>query len=142
MIDGIRRRFANAIDDDAWNADQELEPEVEEPSCFSKDTEAIFARTQSTTEPSSNDIKMADYFKGLVRTAIANGGRYPDHQISVPWLRMILAGLEMRHIEPKMMWAKVDSSSPGEGSLSEMPSHSELFPSSRDTRSGLQPYLG
>jgi hypothetical protein len=142
MIDGIRRRFARAKRDDAWNAEKELEPKVEEASCFSKDTLVNLARTRSATDPSSNDIKMADYYKGLVRTAIANGGRYADHPISVPWLRMILAGLEMRQNEPKTMWAEVDSGSPGFGSLSEVPSYSDLFPSIRDTPSGLRPHLG
>jgi len=140
MIDEIRRRFGRSADKDPWDANQELEPEEGEASPLHIDTAVLLAGTQPETV--SNDLNTLDYYKNLVRTAIENGGRYADHQISIPWLRMILAGLEQKRIDPEMMWEGVDGGTPNGGLLPAIPSYNDLFPSERDTPQNLQPSLG
>ena len=138
MIDGLKRRFAKSIDD-PWDADQELEPEVEEASELPTDTAVLLAATQATVPTRSNEIDTTEYYQGLVRTAIENGGKYNGHQIPIPWLRMILAGLESRHVDPEMMWYDADAASLGDAPLPEIPSYEDLFPSERDFPTGSGP---
>ncbi len=134
MIDGIRRRLEKSAGKDPWDADQEFEPEeVDAPSVLSTDTAVLFAAAQAETV--SNDLNPLDYYKNLVRTAIENGGRYAGHQISIPWLRMTLAGLELKRVDPEMLWEGVDGGAPDDG-LPAIPSYNDLFPSDRDAPSG------
>lgn len=139
MIDGIRRRFAKSVDRDVWDADQELEPELEESSELPTDTAVLLAATRVTGEFSPSGSDSADYYKRLVKTAIENGGKHGDHQIPLPWLRMILAGFESKHIEPETMWYGMDESSPGDAPLPEIPAYTDLFPPERDVPTGPGP---
>jgi hypothetical protein len=87
-------------------------------------------------EFSPHDDITQDYYKNLVATAIHNEGWLAGHQIPIPWLRMILAGLEMKHIEPEMMWYGVEAGSAGGKSLPRIPSYGVLFPSDPDVSRG------
>ena len=138
MIDGIRRRL-KSVDRDPWDAEQELEPEAEEASELPTDTAVLLAATQVTAGFAPNDTNTADYYKNVVRTAIENGGKYGDHRISIPWLRMILAGLEWKRVEPEAMWYGVEASTPSGSSLPEVPPFDDLFPSERDVPTGPGP---
>lgn len=138
MIDGIKRRFTKSIDSDPWDADQELEPEVEEASELPTDTAAILAATKAAT-PSSNRVDVAEYYKGLVATAIENDGKYGEHRISIPWLRMISAGLDWRRIQPEDMWYGADAEVPGESPLAGRPAFKDLFPPEGDFPAGPGP---
>lgn len=137
MIDGIRRRFGRLTENDPWDAEQELEPEVEEASELPvpTDTDVLLAATQAASgfSPGAGDIK--EYYKGIVKTAIENDGKYGEHQIPVPWLRMILTGLESRHIDPDRMWYEADLEGPVDP-LPEIPAYDDLFPADRDPPRG------
>lgn len=131
MIGAIRRRIANSAREGIWNADQAFKPEdveSEEPH-----TNAAPLLVAPPTAPGylPGDESLADYYKGIVRTAIENRGRYGDHWIPVPWLRMILAGLESRHVDPDLLWYEADIESAGIPSA-EVPSYEELFPAESD----------
>jgi hypothetical protein len=136
MIDGIRRRFAKSPDQEAWNADQGLAPELEKNTQLPTDTAVLIAATHATGEFSPGDENKRDYYKVLVATAIQNGGWHGGHQIPVPWLRMILAGLELKRIEPEMMWYEVVADSSTLDPASKIPSYDHLFPSDRDLLKG------
>ena len=127
MIDGIRRRFGKSIDKDPWDAEQSLKPEAPEVSELPTDASLLLAATPPLGEftPSDEDV---DFYKSLVSTAIENGGRLGGHEISVPWLKMILAGLEMRPIEPEAMWYGVDAARNGRGPPPLIPPYDDLFP--------------
>jgi hypothetical protein len=132
MIEGIRRRFEKSIIQDPWNADQEPKPEVEGNTKLPADTAVPVAARHGDGQFSPHDENAQDYYKNLVATAIQTGGWLEGHQIPIPWLRMILAGLEMKRIEPEMMWYEVEAGSVWSESLSRIPSYSVLFPSDPD----------
>jgi len=64
----------------------------------------------------------------LVRAALAQGGRFGDREIPVPWLRRILAGLEGRHIDEEAMWEGI-AAPPRKDPVEESAGYQELFPS-------------
>lgn len=130
MIDGIRRRFTNSIAEDTWDADKALQSE-EAAQALPTDTAVLLAARQVSPGYSPGDGDPTEYYKSIVKTAIENGGEYRNHRIPVPWLRMILAGLESRPIDPDKMWYQVDSESPGDP-LPEIPSYEVLFPTERE----------
>jgi len=66
----------------------------------------------------------------VVRAAMAQGGRFGDREIPVPWLRRILAGLEGRRIDEEAMWEGI-ASPPRKEPVEESPTYQELFPSPR-----------
>jgi len=140
MIDGLRRKFAKSIDKDPWDTEQEFEPEVEveaaEAPELPTDAAVIAAATQMGPPSPTNDVDSGEYYKDIVRTAIENGGKYGDHLIPIPWLRMILAGLEWRRIDSEMMWYGVEASSPGADELPKIPSYGDLFPPEPDAPAG------
>ncbi len=140
MIDGIRRRFAKSTDKDPWDTEQEFEPEAEieesEVSELPTDTAVMLAATRISPSSTTNDVDSGEYYKNILKTAIQNGGKYGEHQIPTPWLRMILAGLEWRHIDPELMWYGFDPSTPGIENLPKIPSYEDLFPSDRDSPTG------
>ncbi len=138
MIDGLKRKFVKSIDKDPWDADQEFAPEVEEASELPTDSAVLLAATEAIDTSGSNEIDTAEYYKGLVRTAIENGGKYHGHQIPIPWLRMILAGLESRHVDPEMMWYDAGAAAL-DSPLPKTPSYEELFPSEADFPTGPGP---
>jgi hypothetical protein len=125
MIDELRRRLTESIDRDPWDADQELQPENEETSELPTDKAVLPASAKMTTQPTSNEVNLQDYYRGLIITAIEQGGSYRGQQMSVPWLRMTLAGLESRPIEPEAIWEGAAKSAPDQ--LAEIPSYDDLF---------------
>ena len=131
MIGGIRRRFSGSTDQNAWDPDQELKPELDSSAELPGDTAVLVAATPGTGRFSPPDENTPDYYKSLVVTAIRNGGWLGDHRIPIPWLRMILAGLELKHIEPEMMWYGVESGPSNGVSVSDMPAYKNLFSSER-----------
>jgi hypothetical protein len=145
MIDGIRRRFGRSIDRVPWNADQELKPELDHTAELPTDTAVLIAATAATGatsaigEFSPADENAPDYYRSLVATAIENGGKHGDHQMSIPWLRMILAGLESKQIEPDMMWHGVESGGAGGEPLPEIPPYDDFFPAERNVPTGPGP---
>ncbi len=134
MIDGIRRRLKSG-DSETWDLDEELHPEVEESSDIPTDTAVLVAATEVAPSSSPSEINTGDYYKSLVKTAIDNGGKYGDHRIPIPWLRMVLAGLEWKRVDPESMWYGFEAASLGEP-LGEIPAYTDLFPADRDPPSG------
>ncbi len=132
MIGGIRRKFGRSIEKDPWDANQDFRPVKEESSELPTDTAVLVAASDAVGRFSPGDVNSQDYYKSVVIDAIRNGGKHGDHQIPVPWLRMILAGLEYRRIEPEMMWYGAEAENPAGESLPEIPSYEDLFPSERD----------
>jgi hypothetical protein len=129
MIGGITRRFPKSLTKDPWDADQEFEPESEleaEPDS-QMDSENLDEFHTAPTFQGTNVLNTSDYYKSIVLTAIANEGKYGEHQMSIPWLRMILAGLEWKRIDPETMWYGAEATGldgpQGEG----MPSYDDLF---------------
>lgn len=134
MIDGIRRRFGKTTAGGTWDFDQELKPDTEDTG-LPTDASTSTAPYASGRYAPDND-STPDYYKSLVQTAIENGGRHGDHSISIPWLRMILAGLESKKIELRMMWYGVEAGESEEEG--EIPSYEHLFRSSRDALAALR----
>lgn len=129
MIGAIRRRFENPVERDPWATDLEFAPEAEESTELATDATAFLATRTAAPGFYPGDSDPADYYRGVVKTALANGGMYGDHRIPIPWLRMILAGLESRPMDPNTMWYEIDA---GEtGVLADIPSYADLFPSER-----------
>ena len=131
MMGEIRRKLKSMDDDRLWDADKDLQPEVDATTELPTDSRDMppASRLLGEFSPSSNT---SDYYAGVVRAAIAQGGRYGDHQISIPWLRKILAGLEWRNVEPETLWEGVDGLGPSIPNA-KIPVYDELFPS------GLEP---
>jgi hypothetical protein len=132
MIDGIRRRLGKAAAGDPWGADEELEPEIEGVAEPPGDIAVLVTTTQETGQYAPDNPSAPDYYESLVRNAIKNGGRHGDHSISIPWLRMILAGLESKQIEPEMMWYGVEADETRREPISETSPYEDLFKSGRD----------
>ena len=123
MMESLRRRLSRPTGKDPWATDLSLEPEISEVSELRLDNAVLLAATKPQSRPGSNDVDLKDYYRRLIYAAIQHGGEYQGQQISVPWLRMTLAGLEMRPMPPEMMWE-------GEQELAaDMPGYEELFPS-------------
>ena len=129
MIEGIRRRLKSV---DLWDADRELGSGTSETTELPTDTAVLVAATPAAGEFSPESAGSSDYYTTLVNIAIENGGRVGDHTISVPWLRMILAGLEMRQIEPDMMWYGFEGDGTRSNSVRKIPPYEELFPGDGD----------
>jgi len=129
LIDGIRRRL-QSMERDPWDATQDF-PDAAQPEDSPFEGHRLLASSSESPLRASNEISAAEYYKILVKTAIAHGGRHGDHQIPVPWLRMILAGLEFRHIEPEAAWYGFEAGVE-EAPLAEIPSYDRLFPSARE----------
>lgn len=137
MIGTIRRRLANSAGDGLWDADQEFGPEARESSELHASATVLLATPQAAPGYAPGDESLANYYKGIVRTAIENRGRYGDHWIPVPWLRMILAGLESRPVDPDLLWFEADTvgaASP----RAEVPSYGRVFPSEGDLAGRLE----
>ncbi|HEV2138383.1 MAG TPA: hypothetical protein VGR53_06045 [Nitrososphaerales archaeon] len=127
MMGEIRRKLKSIDDDALWDADMILQPEVEATTDLPTDSQDMPSASRVTGEFRPN-TGMSDYYAGVVRAAIAQGGRYGDHQISLPWLRKILAGLEWRNVEPETLWEGVDGLGPSVPNA-KIPVYDELFPS-------------
>ena len=129
MIDGIRRRLGKTATTDPWDADRELEPENEEEAGLVTDAAVSVVLAYPSGHYSPDDATH-DYYKNLVRTAISNGGKHGDRSISIPWLRMILAGLELKQIEANMMWEGIEPGETEGEARKGIPSYEDLFQSS------------
>lgn len=129
MIDGIRRRLGKPVGKDSWSSDQELRPETGLVTELSSDASVLVASTEGVGHYAPADANTPDYYKSLVQTAIENGGRYGGHHISIPWLRMTLAGLEFKRVEPEMMWDGFEPGAVADEHPSRFPSYDAVFPS-------------
>jgi len=82
-----------------------MEPETEEEIAPAPAGEMHPPQTepdhQYTSENSKSD---REYYMSLVSTSIAKGGRFGGYEISVWWLRTILAGLEGKESYLEAMW--------------------------------------
>ena len=132
MIDGIRRRFGRVTANDSWDAAKDLKAELDEEAEHATGTaiSAVPAYPMGSYEP--DDASTHDYFRSLVQTAIENGGRHGDHSMSVPWLRMILAGLESKQIELSTMWHGIETGGAEGEATGEIWPYEGLFHSDRD----------
>jgi len=127
MIDGIRRKLGKTAANDLWDSDHELEPEIEEEAGLATDAAVSVVLAYPSGRYSPDNASTPDYYKSLVQTAIGNGGKHGDHRISVPWLRMILAGLESKRIEPRMMWEGVEPGETEGEAPRGIPTYEDLF---------------
>jgi len=127
MMGELRRKLKSIDDESLWDANLDLQPEVEATAELPTNSADLQSASQETGEFSPNSYT-SDYYAGVVRAAIAQGGRYGDHQISLPWLRKILAGLEWRNIEPETLWEGVDGLGPSVPNA-KIPVYDALFPS-------------
>ena len=131
MIDGIRRRLGKADAGGQWDANAGLNPEMRARAELPGDTAVLESANQASGRYSPDDHNAPDYYRSLVQTAIDNGGRHGYHSISIPWLRMILAGLESKQIEPEMMWYGIEAGETKREPLPEIPRYEDLFQPSR-----------
>ena len=103
MFEQIRRAVRRPDRD--W---QVLEPLLAEPATGylpEPEVEVGPLPPVETTIPDLGDSRdRGDYYVDLVRTSIAQGGKYGGHEIPVGWLRMILAGLEGMPVDTEAMW--------------------------------------
>jgi len=136
MIDGIRRRLGKTTAGESWDSDKELKPEIEEDTGLSTDVAVSTVLTYPSGRYAPDNASTPDYYKSIVQTAIENGGRHGNHSISIPWLRMILAGLESKRIERETFWYGIEAGETEGEAISGIPSFEDLFQSSRDTRVG------
>jgi hypothetical protein len=121
VMDSFRRRFSKSAPKDPWATDLSLEPEAEDVSELPGESTVLLTKVQP--HPTSNDVDMKEYYRGLISAAIKHGGEHNGQRISIPWLRMTLAGLEDRPIPAEMMWEGVqDATAP------DMPGFGRLFP--------------
>ena len=128
MIGLIRRRLLKSTDIDRWDTSQVLAPEPEATPEVAPAT-PVYTSTPATPPGYSPEAcSLTDYYKGVVSSALENGGMYGGHHIPISWLRLILAGLEGRPIEPEAMWYAAD---PGAqpNQQSGVPTFEDLFPS-------------
>ena len=132
MIGGITRRLGRGAVGGLWGTDDELNPEIKEDAEPLGDIAVLVSPTQAMGKYAPDDHSTPDYYKSLVRTAIKNGGRHGGHSISIPWLRMILAGLESKQIELEMMWYGTEAGEIEGAPMGEIPSYEDLFQSGRD----------
>lgn len=132
MIDGIRRRLGRSTAGDHWSTDEKLKPASNEITELPGGKEVLVGATEASGHYSPDNLGTPDYYKSQVQTAIENGGRLGSNIISIPWLRMILAGLESKQIEPEMMWYGIASGETRGGKIPEIPTYEDLFQSSRD----------
>jgi hypothetical protein len=133
MINGIRRKLGETTASGSWDSDQELKPETEEDGGPRTDAPVSLVAAYGSGRYVPEDAGTSDYYKSLVQTAIENGGRYGGHSISVPWLRMILAGLESKQLEPNMMWHGIEAGKTEREAIDGVPSYEDLFESRRDS---------
>jgi hypothetical protein len=131
MIYGIRRRLGKTDAGDHWGADDGPKPEIGDNPEQPEDSAAL-AANQASGQYAPDDPSAPDYYKILVQTAIENGGRHGYQSISIPWLRMILAGLESKQIEPDTMWYGIEAGEARGEPITEIPPYEDFFQSSRD----------
>ena len=123
MIGRIRRAFRSTDEDPSWTGPGELRVPVAtvsgEQSGESQPTGGVFVPYDTDEIQRQTE---------LVRAAMAQGGRFGDREIPIPWLRRILAGLEGRPIDEEAMWEGI-ASPPRRDPIEESPTYQQLFPS-------------
>jgi hypothetical protein len=127
MISELRRRLVRSDGIERWDANQRLDRDLERVTELPEDRAVLPITTSLTFRPSIDNITMTDYCTGLVKAAITQGGAHDQYQMPVPWLRMILAGLEGKPIEPQKMWEGVEASSFSGGPNPSLPPYDEVF---------------
>ena len=132
MIYGIRRRLTNTVAGESRGADKGPKPAMGDESEQPEDIAVPEVVNHASGRYVPDDPSTPDYYKSLVQTAIENGGKHGYHSISVPWLRMILAGLESRQIEPEVMWYGIEAGETKGEPITEIPPYENLFQVSRD----------
>ena len=118
------------MDRDPWDANQSLDAEADGASEQVEDNELLLTVPRGASPQGSNELKDVDLYRSVLTAAIEHGGRVGDHTLPVPWLRMTLAGLDFKLVEPEMMWYGFLSEGPGDESLSGAPGYGALFPGS------------
>ena len=135
MINGIMRKLTKSEED--WDVNLELKPVSEDVSEIPTESGVLLQTASNAPGFAPSNHGLTDYYKGVMLAALNNGGKYGDHRISVPWLRMTLAGLEGNFIEPEAMWYAGDQGLL-EDSSAKMPTYDELFPSERNLAAELR----
>lgn len=128
MIGSIRRRFAGSTNADLWDVKQWLRPEPDSAPEF---REASVDPFHGTTGFGPSGATMKDYYRRLVETAITQQGWYGGMCISVPWLRMTLAGLDSKAFAPEMMWEDIEEKGLDGARAPGVPSYDAIFESER-----------
>lgn len=129
MIGGIRRRFSETMNTDLWDVNQRLQPDQESTSGVGR--ASVVPRTGTGVSFGPVEASMKDYYKTIVQTAIEHEGWYGGMYMSIPWLRMTLAGLESRAFVPEMMWEGVEEQRLGERRVTGTPSYDAIFEAER-----------
>ncbi|QQG48232.1 MAG: hypothetical protein HY247_05595 [archaeon] len=130
MFERIRRTVSKPATAGRWDPDQALEPEVE------ADQEPRVENTVPASPPTEThkfDSSGVEYQRTLVQTAIDQGGKLYNHEMSLPWLRTILAGLEGREVRPEDAW---DAESIDMPESPVPPTYYKLFPAEREPEPG------
>ncbi len=125
MIGGLRRRLSGNVEH-VWSTDQELKPEVSIDPEFHSGAAVLLTTAKPTSEGETNDVRMKEYYKAVLGTAIERGGWYQGQIMPLAWLRMTLAGLESRPLPPEALWEEQAAATDEPGRA--MPSHADLFP--------------
>lgn len=129
MIGNIRRKFTGLASVDLWDVNQELQPELDQVP--ESGYLAVDPALGVATGYGPAAAGMKDYCLNVVQTAITKQGWYGGMRISVPWLRMTLAGLESRHVPAEMMWEGAQEPGPDERRNPGVPSYDSVFESER-----------
>lgn len=129
MIGTIRRRFSETVNADLWSVNTMLEPEQESGPRLGYDPTTPQSEGGASFGP--GEPKVRDYCRTLVATAIEHNGWYGGMYMSIPWLRMTLAGLESRNFLPEMMWEGVEGQGLGERGAPGVPSYDAVFEAER-----------
>ena len=121
-MESLRRRFKSTAKD-PWATNLRFDPEMIEVSELPAASSVLLT---ARPHPSSNDVDMRDYYMGIIHVALEHGGSYHGQQISIPWLKMTLAGLEMRPVPAEMMWEGEE-----DAAATDLPGYEVLFPTER-----------
>lgn len=132
MIGDIRRKLRQT-DASSWDVNLALQAEE---SVISERFDAALVLNRPPKEYPFRNPTAREYYTNLVRSAIAGGGWYGNTQISIPWLRMTLAGLESKRFDPEMMWNGMEEDAPPQPNVSETLSYEALFPSTKHALKG------
>lgn len=129
MIGIIRRKFTESMNADLWNVNRSLQPEPDSTPVFRHPPADATSNFGAGYGPNDNSAKA--FCKTVVETAIAQQGWYGGMRISVPWLRMTLAGLESERFAPEMMWEGVEEQDARGRHVPGLPSYDSVFESER-----------
>ena len=102
MLEEFRRVVGGTEDGSSrWDINLGLDTEDTEEPATEENTPENLDEGNNVYDPTSE----TDYYTSLVRASIAAGGKHAGQEISVNWLRMILAGLEGRDASiDQMLW--------------------------------------